>query len=272
MKGNHTLQKMCGKTALFLKRNSSTILTCIGAIGVVATAVTAAKATPKALKLLEKAKDEKREELTKLEVIKTAGPAYIPSVAIGASTIACIFGANAFNKRQQAAITSAYALVNQSYKTYKDKLKELYGEEADINIRDAIARDTFERDREVLGYAPGIAPLTTNEGETHLFYEEYLGGYFESTIEAVQNAEYHLNRNFAMRGYATLEEFYEFLGIKNPVMGCNCLGWDCSRLIEEYEATWIDFDHRLTKITNDGLECYIISFPIEPVVLDPDEL
>lgn len=272
MKGNEVFQRLCGKSTRYLKHNSSAILTVIGAIGVIGTAILAVKATPKAIKLLEEAKDEKGEELTKLEVVKVAGPAYIPSAVVGVSTIACIFGANVLNKQQQAAITSAYALVDQSYKTYKSKLKELYGEEADIQIRDAIARDKLERNEEVAGYAPGCCSLTTQDGETHLFFEEFLGEYFEATIEAVQNAEYHLNRNFSMRGYATLEEFYEFLGINNTPTCCNTLGWDCSRLIEEYEHTWIDFDHRLTKVTNDGLECYIISFPIEPVLLDPDEL
>ena len=38
------------------------------------------KATPKALSLLEQAKEEKGEELTKLETVKIAGPAYIPSI------------------------------------------------------------------------------------------------------------------------------------------------------------------------------------------------
>lgn len=272
MKGNEVFQKLCGKSERYLKHNSSTILTLLGAVGVIGTTVLAVKATPKAMKLLEEAKKEKGEELTKLEVVKVAGPAYIPSVVVGTTTVACIFSANVLNKRHQAAITSAYALVDQSYKTYKTKLKELYGEEADIQIREAIARDKLERNEEVAGYVPGCGSLTTQDGETYLFYEEYLGEYFEATIEAVQNAEYHLNRNFSMRGYATLEEFYEFLGVKNPARFCNALGWDCSRLIEEYESTWIDFDHHLTKITDDGLECYIISFPIEPTLLYPDEL
>ena len=62
----------------FIKRNASTILTCIGATGVVATAVMVAKEAPKALSLLEDAKEEKGEELTKWEKVKIAGPVYIP--------------------------------------------------------------------------------------------------------------------------------------------------------------------------------------------------
>ena len=61
------MNKMLFKSKMFLKSNSSTILTCIGGVGVVATVVTAVKATPKALIRIEEAKEEKGEELTKKE-------------------------------------------------------------------------------------------------------------------------------------------------------------------------------------------------------------
>ena len=83
----------------FMKRNSATILTCIGAAGVAATAVLSATQTPKALRLIEEAKKEKGEELTKVEVVKAAAPAYIPAVAVGGATEACILGSNVLNKR-----------------------------------------------------------------------------------------------------------------------------------------------------------------------------
>ena len=53
------MNKIAYKSALFIKKNSSTILTCVGAVGVVATAVTSVKATPKALSMLEQAREEK---------------------------------------------------------------------------------------------------------------------------------------------------------------------------------------------------------------------
>ena len=254
------LQKACHKSAMFLKRNSSTILTCIGAVGVVATATMAVRATPKALKLLEEAKDEKGEELTKLEVVQIAGPAYIPSVVIGASTIACMFSANVLNQRHQATLTSAYALIDSAYKDYRNKVKEMLGEETDMNIRAAIAKDKCEN---AGGYVPGYGALDLS-GEKRLFYEEYRKAYFEATVEEVQNAEYHFNRNFAMRGDANLNEFYSFLGLE-PTREGEVLGWDTSRLLEEYEHPWIDFDHERV-VMEDGLECCIIHFPIPPVV------
>lgn len=111
-----------------LKKASPTILTCIGAAGVVATAVLAVKATPKADSLIKA--DSRRNHdgdpyaATKLEAVKSCWKCYIPAAATGVATIICIFGANTLNKKQQASLASAYALVNRSYSDYKHKLKE----------------------------------------------------------------------------------------------------------------------------------------------------
>lgn len=263
MKAEQLLDKVCYHSVRFLKRNSSTILTCIGAAGVVATAIMAAKATPKVMRLVEEAEKEKGEELTRFEVVKIAAPAYIPSVAIGASTIACIFGANVLNQKKQAALLSAYMLADNSYKSYRNKVKELLGEETDERIQEAILKDHVNED--IAAYAPGLGSLELG-GEKFLFYEEIRGTYFETTMSAVLNAEYHLNRNFAMRGFVTLNEFYEFLGM-SPVEFGEVLGWDVNDLAEEYESFWIDFDHHETTVAEDGLSCYIVSavYPPKPI-------
>jgi hypothetical protein len=265
MKGNEALQKVCYQTTRFLKNHSATILTFVGVVGVVATAVSAAKATPKALELLDKATEEKGEELTKTEIVKTAGPAYIPSVLIGASTIACVFGANVLNKHQQATIVSAYALANNAYKEYRGKVVELFGEETDNKVRDAIAMD--KRNEEITAYAPGQGPLVVSRGEKLLFYEEHRGKYFEATMEDVINAEYHLNRNLTLRGYTDLNEFYSFLGLEPTDFG-DGLGWDSWKLQEMYDSQWIDFVHRKTTVSDDGLECYFIEMLFPPYLFE----
>jgi hypothetical protein len=122
----------------------STLLTCIGAIGVVATSIMAVKATPKATRLLEVSEEEKGEKLTKMEMVKIAGPAYIPAAVVGVSTIACIFGANILTKNSQASLASAYALLDRSYKEYRNKVNALYGEEADDEVRTKLATDYYE--------------------------------------------------------------------------------------------------------------------------------
>lgn len=235
------------------KRHGSTVLSVAGGVGVVLTTVTAVKATPKALESLEEAKEEKGEELTRIEKIKIAGPKYIPSILIGTGTIACIFGANIMDKRRQAALVSAYTLVDSSFKEYKQKLKELYGEETHNNVVDAIA---VEKAKEVGITAECMctnSSLTDDEacGEPVLFYDEYSNRYFESTIEQVITAEYHFNRNFVLRGFALLNELYEFLGLETTDYGSE-VGWTI-----EDELYWVDFNHRKV-ILDDGLECYIL--------------
>lgn len=245
------MDKLLRRSGLFLKKHSPTILTCVGAVGAVATAVVAVRATPKALSLLEDAKEEKGEELTKLETVRIAGPAYIPATLIGVTTIACIFGANVLNKKQQASILSAYTLLDQSYKNYKEKIKELYGEEAEEKVEDSIAQDYYE--------GRYIQP----EGDKKLFFDSFSMRYFESTIEDVQRAEYKLNRDFEMKDAVSINEFYELLGIE-PVENGDRYGWSTDSCFEMYGNAWIDFDHRLTTL-DDGLECYILSMPFEPV-------
>ena len=236
---------------MFLTRNAPTILTGIGAVGVVATSVLAVKSTPKALRLLEEAEQEKGEKLTKFEAVKVAGPVYIPSVLVGASTIACIVGANVLNKHHQAALTSAYALLDNSYKEYRKKVEELYGKEVDERVKEEIAKDKYdENDISV-------------DGKKHLFYDDFSGRYFESTTENVLRAENYINRQISVWGGTYLNEFYEQLGIPTTDYG-DYLGWSAGGLMEMTWEQWLDFDHKKV-IMDDGLECFIITMSTEPM-------
>ena len=245
------MNNLLNHAKVFWKRNGSTVLTCVGGVGVVATSVMAVKATPKALYLLEEAKKEKGEELTKTETILTAGPAYIPSILVGASTVACIFGANVLNKRQQAALMSAYALLDNSFKDYKDKVEELYGEAANIRVREEIAKDKY-KDEDI-----------SDDDNKQLFYDDFSGRYFESTMEDVIKAEYEINRKISLWGGADLNEFYEALDIPAVDYG-KFLGWSSGGLMEMAWSDWLDFSHE--KVTmDDGLECHIITMSVEPM-------
>lgn len=235
---------LLNSSKLFLRRNSPTILTFLGAAGVVATSIAAAKATPKAMALLEKTKEEKGEELTKLEIVKVAGPAYIPAVAIGASTIACIFGANALNKKTQASIMSAYALLDTSYKQYKSKVKELYGENSDRNVKKEIAKDKFKNN-----------DININN-EKILFFDFYSLRYFESTERLVLKAENRVNELLKLYGRASLNDFYESLGMPTAYTGYE-LWWNVQK------CPSVEFTHDITTM-DDGLECCVISMSVEP--------
>lgn len=245
------MNNLLSTSKLFLKRNSSTILTCVGAIGVVATTVMAVKATPKATTLLQKAKEEKGEDLTAFEKIQVAGPVYIPTVVTGAATIACIFGANVLNKRQQASLMSAYALLDNSYKDYRNKVKELYGDEADQTVKNEIAKDEYEK-----------TDISVDDGK-QLFFDYFSNRYFESTMEDVLRAEYQVNKIMANRDYVYLNEFYDELGLE-PIDAGNKLGWSSGSCLACYWENWINFHHENVEM-EDGLECCIITMLSEPM-------
>lgn len=266
MSKTQAIQKLLHKSGLCIRKYSPVALSCVASVGVVVTAIAAAKATPRAVALVyansRKNHDGDPYAYTKKEAFIAAWKCYIPAVAFGASTIVCIMGANALNRRQQAALTSAYALVQNSYKEYKDKLKELYGEEAHNAIMDSIIK---EKCKEVSISANGgwyDSSLDFGEGMepevSRTFYDSFSQRYFESTIEKVIQAEYHLNRNFMFAGVIPLNDFYEFLGLEKTKLG-DAVGWSsCNG-----DIYWIDFNHhRLT--LDDGMEIYVIDMVFEP--------
>ena len=242
----------------FIKKNAPTILSCLGVVGVVATTVMAVKATPKALSLIENAEEQKGEKLSKWEKVNVAGPVYIPSVIAGVATSACILGSNVISKRQQATLISAYALLDNSYKEYRKKTDELYGEEAGKQIRGEIAKDKYTGDNESL------------DNDKELYYDFYSGRYFESTPEAVLWAEYETNRSMIVNYAVGLNEFYDFLGLE-PLPEYESIGWSCGQIEEMYWHPWIEFDHEETIIDgdseyNEGMKCTIIYMPFDPFI------
>ena len=264
MKSKDSLQTVWQKYISYLKRGSPTILTCIGAIGVVATSIMAVHATPKALTMIHKDSRLKHDgdpyAYSKMEAVESAWKCYIPTILVGTSTIVCIFGANILSKRQQAALTSAYTLVNNAYQEYKNKVKELYGEETHQKIIDSIVKENC---KDVYISAPGFCDCSSLDFDEHnpednrLFYDVFSNRYFESSVIRVIEAEYHLNRNWWLGAGICLNDFYELLGL-DAIDGGEELSW-----FPEDGINWIDFNHHKT-VLDDGLEVYVIEFVFTP--------
>ena len=170
------------------KSRASTLLTIFGAIGVVATAVTAVKNAPKAEQLVNKAELDKGESLTFFEKTRAATPAYIPTALIGASTIACIIGSNVLNKQSQAALASAYALLRNSYDTYRRKVNDIYGEDADDDVIAQMAADEYNET---------VVDYSSEQGALFLDYNtmQFFRAHIEDVIQKVQKddgTEYYI--------------------------------------------------------------------------------
>ena len=230
-----------------LKKATPFILSGLSVIGVAATAILSAKATVKALE--------------KTETEDDAWKCYIPTALVAIATAACIIGNGVFNRKQQASLIAAYTVLEQSYKRYRSKTKELYGEDANKKIMNAIAVDKTKDAGPILN--PGLLGDTTldwgvdDEETKHLFYDSFTHKYFESTISRVLQAEIAVNRNLALGGWVSFNDFYDFLGLEH-INGGDEIGW-C--VCDSYY--FMDFSHYPTQVeeTQDGV-------PLTALVID----
>lgn len=251
-----------------IKRTLPTILTFISAVGVIGTTVLAVKATPKAIAKIEddsrRNHDGDSQAYTKAEAIKSAWKYYIPTTLVGTSTLVCIFGTNILNSHSQASIASAYALINESYKDYKNKVKEIYGEEAHQNIINSIMAEKTEEMYISAGNFCSTTSLSfeeRNPEDIRTFYDSFSKRYFECTVAQVLEAEYHLNRNWILGDDVCLNDFYDFLGL-STIEGGDELKWFWSD-----GMGWIDFNHHKT-VLDDGMEIYVIDLDWVPRLAD----
>ena len=255
------MKRITIKIDRFLKRNGNTLLSILASGGVIATGIFCTLAGKKAAEE-SKELDDYNQLTTQKERMLWLKHLALPTT-IGIGTIACIIGSNVLNRHQQATMASAYALMSETFRKYKNEVKERYGEEVHHDSMRSIRLSPVNKDNYITN--PGGWYNSTldfgDDGETKLFFDVFSGRYFESTIEKVLQAEYAFNRNFILRGDATLAEFYEFLGLE-PTPESKILGW---MVFDDFY--WIDFNNYKVKLeeSENGLECNFIEFMFDPV-------
>lgn len=243
------------KTAIReISRNSPTILTALGVAGVVTTTVMAVKATPGALKAIQDAEDEAYSrdtdhyEFTSWGKAQIAWTFYIPTAIMGVVTIVCIVGSNSINIRRNAAIASAYAFTETALKEYQEKVVETLGENKARKIHDEIVQDHLNNN-----------PLSTKQivflgkGDT-LCYDTMTGRYFKSDAEVIRRAENHINSVLLNNMYASVNDFWEAIGLPDTSLGED-LGWTADHMLE------LDFT---SKLTDTGEPCLVIDYLVKP--------
>lgn len=254
------------KTTSFVKQNSPTIMTILSIGGLAATVYFTVKGTKDSeSKKLERQKEHliNKDEADKKEEVLDTAKAYAPAAVSAIVTCALIIGSNVISKKQQATLVGAYSLLSYNYKRYRDTVTERYGKEVDHDI---LRHIEVEKAKNVNLNAPSLTQSCSldidNEHETpRLFWDSFSERYFESTMSRVIQAQYHLNRNFTLGQFVTLNDFYEFLGI-SKVDGGDDIGWywnDCYQ--------WIDFFNEPAKV--DDMDAVIVGaeFPPQPEVI-----
>ena len=252
-------------TGLFqLKKHSPEIMVVGGTIGMIVSAVMACKATTKVDAILDKTKEQvdgihkvlETPELQKkykeeygeeytveaskkdLAVVyaKTGvefAKVYGPAVLLGAASVTSILcGHNILNKRH-AALTAAYAVVDNGFKEYRGRVVDRFGKELDrelkYNIKSKeIEEEVTDEDGNVTKVKKTVEMATIDEkSEYDRFFMEGCTGWdkqAEYNLAYVMQRQHYANQMLQERGHLFLNEVYDMFGFERTEAG-NAVGW-----------------------------------------------
>ena len=159
---------MASKTVMKLKKHSPEILVVAGIAGTVVSAVLACKATTKVAEILDETKgtldtihegmetgaingqeytteDGKKDTVvvyaqTGMKLAKLYGPAII----LGTLSITSILASNNILRKRNVALGAAYAAIDKSFKEYRGRVIERFGEQVDTELKYGIKAKKFE--------------------------------------------------------------------------------------------------------------------------------
>lgn len=252
----------------FTAKNTPQILMGLGITLAGTTTVLAVSETPKALKLIEEAKQKRNaelrneaiengheeyaivEQLPVKDVIKVTWKCYIPAAATGALAIACFIGSSKVSARRSAALLTAFTLSETAFSDYKKKVIETIGEKKEKVVREEIAKEKLAKDP-----VENHQVIITGNGNV-LCYDAVFGQYFESNMETIKKAVNNINYQMLGTEYASLNDFYDELGIPHIDIG-NMMGWN----IGKQGKVEIDYT---SQISSDGRPCIVIQYNVVP--------
>ena len=251
------LSKVAKNMQHTLGKYSPQILTGIGVAGMITTVVLAVKATPKALELIEDKKEElDADKLTIVDTVKAAWKPYVPAAVTGALSTVCIIGGNAVGTRRTAALAAAYKISETALHEYKDAIVETVGEEKAKEVKEKIVQNKLDKNPVVEKQI-----IVTNKG-TFLCYDSLSGRYFQSDIETIRKAQNDINDYLFSEDYASLNMFYDFLGLEHTRLGAE-LGWKI-----DSGTLQIEFDSTLASDKSQGIApgtpCLVLDYNVAP--------
>lgn len=241
-----------------VQKHSPEILAGVGVVGTVASAVMACKATLKLNDVLDECKETRdkikevaenpryekeyspedaKKDLT-VNYAQTAikvAKLYAPAVILGSASLGCLLASNDILRKRNAALSAAYMTVDKSFKEYRNRVAERFGDEVEKEIRYGIKAEQIG---EVVVNEDGTETLVFKEGEGKTMnpnlYSDYAKFFDEFNPNWQNDPEYNLmflksqqqyaNDLLKARGRLFLNEVYDMLGIERTKAG-QVVGW-----------------------------------------------
>ena len=272
MKKEEIMNKMSGafnNVSFKMKKHSPEILMVAGVAGVVVSAVMACRATLKVDTVMEETKekmdkihkaeedgtteaeeDYSNEDAKKDTVIVYAqtglklAKTYAPAVTIGVLSIMSILASNNILRKRNVALAAAYATVDKSFKEYRNRVIERFGQEIDRELKYNIKAEKVtatEVDEEtgkekkvkknafvvnpsdVSGYARFFEKYTVDENGNSILNPHW-EPVNEYNIMFLKSQENYANDLLRSKKRLFLNDVYEMLGLPRTKAG-QVVGW-----------------------------------------------
>lgn len=289
------------KTGFKLKKHSPTILAVAGTVGVVTSGVMACKATTKISTIIDEHHDnvdeihdyieengfsdkytekDSNKDLTivyaqtGVKLVKL----YAPSVILGTISLAAMLGSNHILRKRNIALTAAYTTAAKTFRTYRDRVVDRFGEGLDEELRYGIKTKeieetvTDEKGKEKkVKKTVDVVNIEDIDGYSRLFYEGNPGWDNDprfTRMYLLSQLKY-ANTLLKKRGYLTLNEVYKMLGFSLIPDG-QIMGW----FYDEEHPNTVDFgildtnDEMIIRFFNGDEKAVLLKFNINGNILD----
>ena len=248
--------RMYNNSKNMVEKHSPEILAGVGVVGVVASTVMACKATMKLNDILEESK-ETRDKIKEVEsnpryeeqyshedakkdltinYTQTAmkiAKLYAPAVILGSASLGCLLASNDILRKRNAALSAAYMTVDKSFKEYRQRVVDRFGEEVEKEIRYNIKAEEVTSTVVAEDGSETTVTETVKTMDPNL-YSDYAKFFDEASPYWQKDPEYNFMFLKSQQQYATdllrargrlfLNEVYDMLGIEKTKAG-QIVGW-----------------------------------------------
>ncbi len=254
------IQKFVGRSLLVLKEQSPNILMGVGVVAVVGAGVWAARNTLKLESVVDKGEERLALANVKIEngeasprdltvaYIKNVGSVvklYSGPVATMAAGLVCVLASKHILDQRVASGIAAYNMLQAAHNSYRERVKDEYGEEVDAKFRYGIETETTLDEK---GKKKTVVVATDGEhagGNPFVFVFDGQNpnykGWHDQNLMFVMSHQKYLNDLLEVRGHVFLNEALDALAIERTEAG-QTLGW-----VRDDEGTgdgYIDFGIR----------------------------
>lgn len=223
-----------------LKKHAPAILTGFAIAGTIGAVVSAVKMKPKYDNLVEekrKEREEKKEELTKKDILAAGMKAYWPTLVLIAVSAGCAIGSTYIGARRVAETAAIASTTKKVYDEYRGAVEKKLKEKQKDEIIDDIAKGRMEKAEAKIKNTPAESVHVYNKGRgDQLFFDSWSGRYFEAeSIEDIRSAINSLNEEILNQPSVDVNTYYSYLGLPETKEGERlewCTGNDGFRCID----------------------------------------